>query len=156
MREDFGVLQKDNAQVQSQVSKLQAEVQAIGSKQGEISVTVGEVEEVVLDLGKLQNKFYGPFVITQRVGKVAYKLQFLDHVKIHPVFHVSQLKKHIGSKSIPSKNLPMVTADGTVKTGPTEVLQVKQVPRQNMPVVQWYIQWEKLPLEDARGRMQIS
>ena len=39
MREDFGVLQKDNAQVQSQVSKLQAEVHAIGSKQGEISVS---------------------------------------------------------------------------------------------------------------------
>lgn len=98
---------------------------------------------------KLQNKFYGPFVITQKVGKVAYKLQFPDHVKIHPVFHVSQLKKHIGSKAIPSPNLPMVTAEGKVKTGPATVLQVRQVPRHNMPVVQWYIQWENLPPEDA-------
>lgn len=97
---------------------------------------------------KLQNKFYGPFLITQKIGKLAYKLQFPDHVKIHPVFHVSQLKKHIGNKSIPSENLPMVNADGTIKTGPAAVLQVRQVPRQNMPVVQWYIQWENLSEED--------
>ena len=43
----------------------------------------------------------------------------------------------------------MVTADGTVKTGPAEVLQVSQEPRYNMPVVQWYIQWQNLPPEDA-------
>lgn len=98
---------------------------------------------------KLQNKYYGPFLITQKIGKLAYKLQFPDHVKIHPVFHVSQLKKHIGSKSIPSINLPMVTADGTIKTGPAAVLQVRQVPRNNLPVVQWYIQWENLSPEEA-------
>lgn len=98
---------------------------------------------------KLQNKYYGPFIITQKIGKLAYKLQFPPHVKIHPVFHVSQLKKHIGTKSIPSPNLPMVSADGTVKTGPAAVLQVRQVPRNNLPVVQWYIQWENLSPEDA-------
>ena len=43
---------------------------------------------------KLQNKYYGPFLITQRVGRLAYKLQFREEVKIHPDFHVSQLKKH--------------------------------------------------------------
>ena len=97
----------------------------------------------------LQHKFYGPFLIPQKVGKVAYKLQFPEHVKIHPVFHVSQLKKHIGPKAIPSPNLPMVTEDGTVKTGPATVLQVRQIPRHNLLVVQWYIQWENLPPEDA-------
>lgn len=38
---------------------------------------------------KLQHKYYGPFMITQRIGKVAYKLQFPEHIKIHPVFHVA-------------------------------------------------------------------
>lgn len=98
---------------------------------------------------KLHNKFYGPFLVTQKVGRAAYKLQFPSHVKIHPVFHVSQLKKHIGSKAIPSPNLPMVNEDGTVKTGPFAVLQVRQVPRNNLPVVQWYIQWENLSPTEA-------
>ena len=98
---------------------------------------------------KLQNKYYGPFLVIQKVGKLAYKLQFPPHVQIHPVFHVSQLKKHIGRKSIPSPNLPMVAADGTIKTGPEAVLQVRQIPRHNLPVVQWFIQWENLSPEEA-------
>lgn len=52
LRDDFGVLQKDSAQMQNQVSKLQEEVQLISSKQGDISVQVGTVEKVVLDLSK--------------------------------------------------------------------------------------------------------
>ena len=98
---------------------------------------------------KLQHKYYGPFVIVQRIGNSAYKLQFLDHVKIHLVFHVSQLKKHIGPTSIPSENLPMVNPDGANKTGPTEVLQVRQFPRHNTPVVQWLIQWQNLSENEA-------
>ena len=35
---------------------------------------------------KLQNKYYGPFLDVQKVGKSAYKLQFPNHMKIHPVF----------------------------------------------------------------------
>ncbi|XP_073363301.1 uncharacterized protein [Aegilops tauschii subsp. strangulata] len=98
---------------------------------------------------KLQNKFYGPFLVIQKVGNSAYKLQLPSSVQIHPVFHVSQLKLHVGDKSIPDPNLPPVNVDGTVKTGPAEVLQVRQVPRHNAPVVQWLIKWINLPVEDA-------
>lgn len=35
LRDDFGVLQQDNIQMQTQVSKLQEEVQVIGAKQGQ-------------------------------------------------------------------------------------------------------------------------
>lgn len=52
VREDFGVHQKDNTLMNSQVSKLQEDVQSVSSKQGEIYVQVGGVEKVVLELGK--------------------------------------------------------------------------------------------------------
>ena len=45
--------------------------------------------------------------------------------------------------------LPMVNVDGTIKTGPTAVLQVRQIPRNNLPVVQWLIQWQNLSEEEA-------
>lgn len=52
LREDFGVLQKDQAQMQADMAKLHDDVHSVSSKQGEISVQVGNIELVVLDLGK--------------------------------------------------------------------------------------------------------
>ena len=43
---------------------------------------------------KLDPKFIGPYEIKKRVGKVSYELVLPDTMKIHPVFHVSKLRKH--------------------------------------------------------------
>jgi hypothetical protein len=47
---------------------------------------------------KLSPKYYGPYKVLQKIGTMAYKLEFPASSRVHLVFHVSCLKKVIGDK----------------------------------------------------------
>jgi hypothetical protein len=98
---------------------------------------------------KVTSKFYGPFRVLEQIGKLAYKLQLPEGVKIHPVFHVSQLKKHLGANVIPEPGIPLITADGRIKMAPAKVLQTRSLPRNGVLVTQWLVEWANLPATDA-------
>lgn len=46
---------------------------------------------------KLSSRYYGPYLVLEEVGTVAYCLQIPPSAKIHDTFHVSQLKKYASS-----------------------------------------------------------
>ena len=52
---------------------------------------------------KLSPKYYGPYKVLQKIGTMAYKLELPASSRVHPIFHVSCLKKVIGD------NLPIQT-----------------------------------------------
>jgi hypothetical protein len=50
---------------------------------------------------KLSPRFVGPFEITQRVGRLAYRIALPpDLVRMHDVFHVSILRKYIANPDV--------------------------------------------------------
>jgi hypothetical protein len=102
---------------------------------------------------KLSSKYYGPFRVMKKVGQVSYQLQLPEGTLLHDVFHVNQLKKHLGPKAVPNSTLPLVTDDGKIKVAPRAVLQYRQIPRRagsyDIPVAQWLVHWENLSPEEA-------
>ena len=51
--------------------------------------------------GKLSPRFVGPFEITQRVGRLAYRIALpLDLVKTYDVFYLSMLRKYITNPDV--------------------------------------------------------
>jgi hypothetical protein len=102
---------------------------------------------------KLRSKYYGPLRVLEKIGNTSYKLLLPDRCKLHPTFHVSQLKKHMGSKAIPTPHLPQLNPDGTILIAPKAILDRKLIPRVqgsiSIPVAQWLIKWENLPANQA-------
>jgi hypothetical protein len=97
---------------------------------------------------KLAYKYFGPYEILERNGKVAYKLQLPQGTLIHPVFHVSQLKEHRPDYTPVFAVLPVLPELDTMDTTPEKILNRRMVKKGNATIVQVLIKWTNLP-EDA-------
>ena len=95
---------------------------------------------------KLSPNFFGPFKVVNRVGEVAYKLDQPPQSQIHNVFHVSQLKKHVGAAMI-SNRLPFATEDIATTKESEPILDKMAIKTKGIVVTKVLVKW-KLRLPD--------
>jgi len=88
----------------------------------------------VLRSRKLSPKFLGPYQITKRIRLVAYEIALPPQlVNLHPVFHVSQLRKYVFD--------------------PTHVLEAEDIQiREDLTVEVPPIALEESKVEERRGK----
>ena len=98
---------------------------------------------------KLAHRFYGPFPIEKCIGKVAYQLQLPTGSLIHPVFHVSLLKKKIGDSSAHCPTLPPLTDDGALSIEPAEIIDTRWLKKRGKFFEECLVKWKHLSVEDA-------
>ncbi|KAK1652704.1 hypothetical protein QYE76_070509 [Lolium multiflorum] len=94
---------------------------------------------------KLGFKYFGPYQILGKVGNVSYKLQLPDSAKIHPVIHVSQLKKAIRPEDTVSAELPHALFNIFVAVQPRHICGERFIRRGNKQVPQLLLQWSGMP-----------
>jgi len=97
---------------------------------------------------KVVAKYFRPFFIVAKIGKVAYKLQLHSNSQVHPVFHVFQLKKHIGTVPVQSF-MPDIDESGLIRIEATAVLDKRLGRKVNHAEVYVLIQWSNTPREEA-------
>lgn len=98
---------------------------------------------------KLASRFYGPFLVEQKLGSVAYRLCLPPEAKIHPVFHVSLLKKFVGTALPPATDLPPMSDEGIIQVDPERIIDTRWFKHGNKFVEESLVQWKHLPAEDA-------
>jgi hypothetical protein len=97
-------------------------------------------------VAKLAARYYGPFQVIERIGTVAYKLKLPEGARVHPVFHVSLLKKAIGDYQAEKELPPDLAEDYDELFKPESVLATRMKGQGTQQVL---IKWTSRPIDEA-------
>ncbi|XP_070002836.1 uncharacterized protein [Nicotiana sylvestris] len=101
--------------------------------------------------GKLGPRYVGSYIIVQMIGQVVYKLEIPPEMSlVHPVFHVSMLKKVIGD---PSLIVPVETIEANEELSyeeiPVAILDRQVRKLRNKEIASVKVLWRNQQVEDA-------
>lgn len=95
-------------------------------------------------VGKLATRYIGPYRVMQRVGEVAYQLELPSDMALHPVFHVSMLRRHIRDPTeVEPQRVENLRSNLTYPEGPLRIgeRRIRKLKNREIPQVQVF--WGK-------------
>ena len=100
--------------------------------------------------GKLSPRYIGPYRIIRRIGRVAYELDLPAELEaVHPVFHISMLRRCIGD---PSRIFPVddvqVTDELVFEEQPVAILDRQMRKLRNKEVASVKVLWRNANREE--------
>jgi len=102
---------------------------------------------------KFQPKYIGPYKVIEVISPVNYRLELPYTLKIHPVFHVSLLKKYVENYSKFSGRFarppPPVQFDEHVEYEIERILDRRDRVRGRGHQVEYLVKWKGYPVNDA-------
>ena len=85
----------------------------------------------------------------QNIGSMDYKLELPGYARVHPIFHVSYLKKVISGKIPVQMILLELDEEGHIILDPEEITEIRTRLLQNQSIPEYLIKWKNLPMEDS-------
>ena len=94
-------------------------------------------------------KFYEPYKVLQNIGSIVCKLELPPSSHVHPIFHVSYLKKVIGTNIKAQTVLPELDNQGSIILEPESILNSHTCQLLSWSITEVLIEWHDMQLEDA-------
>lgn len=83
----------------------------------------------------------------EKIGEVAYKMELPSNARLHPVFHVSQLKPYVDRYTPVFTTLPSVRSLDQESVHHVGLVDRRLVKKGNAAIFQVLVCWSRLPAE---------
>lgn len=98
---------------------------------------------------KLLDRFFRHFKVVECIESVAYWLDLPSTILVHPVFHVSCLKKKLVCKNVLSPTLLPCDEDGVFKIKFEEIFEQCMSKKGSKAVIELPVKWKGLMLDET-------
>ena len=85
----------------------------------------------------------------KKIGTLAYEFKLPSHVKVHPVFHVSLLKKYVPNAHHVLQDNSKLQDDASLQLQPEYILDRRVRNLRSRNIVEVLVKWDLYPIEDA-------